>query len=46
MVPIYVFLALLLLYVVLAVVAPSGSKLSRATFALGNGLVLLGIALN
>ena len=46
MVTTYVFLAFLLVYVALAAFAPTGSKLSRGNFVLGNALVVAGIILN
>jgi len=46
MVTAYVFLAFLLVYVALAAFAPTGSKLSRGNFVLGNVLVVAGLVLN
>ena len=46
MVTTYVFLAFLLVYVALAAFAPTGSKVSRGNFVLGNILVVAGLVLN
>jgi len=46
MVTTYVFLAFLLLYVALAAFAPTGSRVSRGNFVLGNALVVAGLVLN
>jgi membrane protease YdiL (CAAX protease family) len=46
MVTTYVFLAFLLVYVGLAAFAPTGSKVSRGNFVLGNILVVAGLVLN
>ena len=46
MVTTYVFLVFLLVYAALAAFAPTGSKLSRGNFVLGNALVVAGLLLN
>ncbi len=46
MVTTYIFLAFLLVYVALAAFAPTGSRVSRGNFVLGNVLVVAGLVLN
>jgi membrane protease YdiL (CAAX protease family) len=46
MVEVYVLLALLLVYVVVAALAPTAKRFSRLNFVLGNVLFLLALALN